>query len=264
MPYTHSDTTSTQRDIAEFRDQGFLRFDGLISGKELSSYKQLLDGLVERSLSMVDEEEHFSLHYDENNQSVPGVLHKVQGVCVVEPGLLELAREPAIVEKVEALIGRGVDIFGTKYFPMVPNGGTSTDWHQDNYYFGKKTNGSMQTDDEIVTCGIYFEDTDRSNGCLRLVPGSHKEGNIVEHAHRPGVYGHGNWADVDDSVAVDVECPAGTVLLFSANLLHAAHRNTSRNRTRYSTAWHYISSDLPLANFPKGEYADRHTITAHA
>ena len=92
------------------------------------------------------------------------------------------------------LIGENIDVFGTKFFPKLPNGGTSTGWHQDNYYFGTDT-------DRIISCGIYLEDSDLENGCLRVVPGSHRMGEIVE--HRRNIGRHGSWTQVDESQAVE-------------------------------------------------------------
>jgi len=74
-----------------------------------------------------------------------------------------------------------------------------------------------------------------------------------------GTFGHGSWAEVDETRAIDVVCPGGTVVFFSANLLHGASTNTS-DRSRYSTAWHYIPADLDLEMFPFGEYEDRHWV----
>ena len=51
--------------------------------------------------------------------------------------------------------------------------------------------------------------------------------------------------------------PAGSVTLFSANLLHGTTDNEGQ-RTRYSTAWHYVPADLDLEHFPRGGYEDRH------
>jgi ectoine hydroxylase-related dioxygenase (phytanoyl-CoA dioxygenase family) len=82
---------------------------------------------------------------------------------------------------------------------------------------------------------------------------------LVEHTSGEGTFAHGNWTEVDESQALFVECPAGTVVLFSANLLHGAGTNTS-DRSRYSTAWHYIPANLDLEQFPFGEYKDRHVI----
>jgi ectoine hydroxylase-related dioxygenase (phytanoyl-CoA dioxygenase family) len=52
---------------------------------------------------------------------------------------------------------------------------------------------------------------------------------------------------------------AGTVAVFSANLMHGAYDNNSE-RSRYSTAWHYIPGELQLEQFPRGGYEDRHIV----
>ena len=240
----------TREEIDQFHQEGYLVFERLIEGEKLEAYLAVFDELVEQGRDLEEGIPHFSLELDEDGQPIPGLLHKVQGVCLAEPRTLELAREPAILERVAALLGPDLDVFGTKFFPKLPNGGTSTHWHQDNFYFGT-------TSDQVISCGIYLQDADEENGCLRVVPGSHKIGSIVEHKSTPNSYG--SWTEVDESRAVDLLMPAGTVALFSANLLHGAGDNTSQ-RPRYSTAWHYVPGDLVLERFPREEYADRHIL----
>ena len=195
----------TDEQIRQFRDDGFLVFEALIQGERLAYYKQVFDELVTQGSKMTEQTPHWALELDERGEPRAGLLHKVQGVCVVDDRVLELAREPAIIDRVALLIGENIDVFGTKFFPKLPNGGTSTGWHQDNYYFGTET-------DRIVSCGIYLEDSGVENGCLRVVPGSHRIGEIVEHSRDQGR--HGSWTKVDESQAVDLVIPAGTVVLF--------------------------------------------------
>ncbi|MEE2754468.1 MAG: phytanoyl-CoA dioxygenase family protein [Candidatus Latescibacterota bacterium] len=239
----------TGEKINEFNSEGFLVFDGLLSDGMLTYYTEVFDELVAQGCDLSEEVAHWSLEYDQDGNPVPGLLHKVQGVCLVDSRVLELASEPVILDRVAALTGPNIDVFGTKFFPKLPNGGTSTHWHQDNFYFRTDTT-------QILSCAIYIEPADRDNGCLSVVPGSHRSG-IVAHEKNPA--GHGSWAKVDDSRAVDVVCSAGTVVLFSANLLHGAKDNES-NRSSYRTAWHYMPSALNPEKFPRGEYLDRYTV----
>ncbi len=240
----------TDDQVKQFQENGYLVFERLIHGEKLAHYKSVFDELVAEGRNLKEEQPHWTLELDEKGKPRPGLLHKVQGVCVVDDRVLDLAKEPEILNRVEALVGASIDVFGTKFFPKLPNGGTSTHWHQDNYYFGT-------TSEHILSCGIYLEDADKSNGCLRVVPGSHLSKEIVEHEKNPAM--HGSWTQVDESQAVDLEIPAGTVVVFSANLLHGANDNFS-DRTRYSTAWHYIPGDLQMERFVRGEYSDRHIV----
>lgn len=229
---------------------GYLVFEALLSPDRIAHYTGVFRELVGRAETMTEEEPHWTLEYDADGKPIAGLLHKVQGVCLVDDRVLDLAREPAILDRVEDLVGPDIDVFGTKFFPKLPNGGTSTHWHQDNFYFGTDT-------DQIVSCAIYLEPTDNANGCLKVVPGSHLAGTIAEHEKNPK--GHGSWTQVDEATAVDVVCPAGTVVLFSANLLHGADDNHS-DRSSFRTAWHYMPGALNPDRFPRGEYSDRYTV----
>lgn len=233
-----------------FQRDGYLVFERLIKAEDLVGFVKILDRLVHRGKKMETPDPHFSLEFDATQALIPGLLHKVQGVCVVEPQVLALAAYAAILDRVEALLGQEIDVFGTKFFPKLPGGGTSTHWHQDNFYFGT-------TSEQIISCGVYLQEADTDNGCLQVVPGSHLSGEIVAHSHTPG--SHGSWTKVDEEQAVSLPLAAGSVVLFSANLLHGTQDNTSQ-RSRYSTAWHYVPGTLALDNFPRGEYEDRHIV----
>ena len=242
----------TNEQIRQYRAEGYLALQALISPERLAAHRAVFDELVERSRSLAESRGGFNLAPDERGQPIPGRLHKIQGVCVVDERVLDLAREPEILDRVESLIGPNIDVFGTKFYPMLVRGATSTGWHQDNHYFGTNS-------DRVVSCAIYLEKTGVENGCLQVVPRSHRSGHLVEHEAGTGIYAHGAWTEVKEDQAVDLICSPGTVVLFSANLLHGARPNLS-GRTSYRTAWHYIPGDLDLAMFPRGGYKDRHIL----
>jgi len=194
------------------------------------------------------------------------ILHKIQGVATIFPELKELINLPEIVTKVQDLIqSDNLHVFGTKFFPMLP-GQTSVSWHQDNYYFGTQS-------DKIVTIGIYLEPSSVSNGCLRVVPGSHKL-NVenIPHSLGTGIWSQGEWIEYEHILslypngAIDVPVTVpGTVVFFSSLLIHSAYHNLSENLTRYSLFWHYIDSELNFkwrdVDFSYGVYADRHSVS---
>lgn len=242
--------TGTQ--LKQYRDEGYLVLESLVSAEKLARYRRVFDELVERSRSLTQSEGGYNLAPDQEGRAIAGRLHKIQGVGVVDERVLELAREPELLDRVESLIGPNIDVFGTKFYPMLVRGATSTGWHQDNHYFGTNS-------DRVVSCAIYLEATDRENGCLQVVPGSHRGAELAAHQSGTGVYAHGAWTEVSESQAVDLVCPPGTAVLFSANLLHGARPNLS-DRTSYRTAWHYIPGDLELEMFPRGGYRDRHIV----
>ena len=236
--------------IDQFHEQGYLILERLIDGEKLNCYMSIFDELVNRSKSVPIGTPHWKFEIDADRQQNPELLHKIQGVCIVESRVLEIASTPMILDIVEKLTGTDIDVFGTKFFPKLPHGGTSVMWHQDNFYFGI-------TSDQIVSCAIYFDDTDRENGCLRVIPQSHLYKEIATHNKNP--YGYGHLTQPDESQAIDVAVPAGTVVLFSANLLHGTYENRSE-RSRYSTAWHYIPANLTLERFPRAGHSDRHSV----
>jgi hypothetical protein len=238
-------------ELERFGEDGFIVCERLIEGQDLDHFVGIFDELVKTGNTLPAPAPHFSLELTQEGEAIPGRLHKVQGVCVAEPRLKALAAHPLITERAAQLLqADDLDVFGTKFFPKLGGGGTSTHWHQDNFYFGTQS-------PQVLSCGIYLQDADLTNGCLRVVPGSHHTGLVVDHQQTPGM--HGSWTQVEEQQAVDLITPAGTVVLFSANLLHGTGDNHSQ-RTRYSTAWHYIPGQLELEQFPRDSYEDRFLV----
>ncbi|MBM3458983.1 MAG: phytanoyl-CoA dioxygenase family protein [Armatimonadetes bacterium] len=242
----------TDEQVRRFHESGYLVLTHWLTEPRRQRYLAILDRLVEQSRTLTTTGDGFHLAFDGGGQPIPGLLHKIQGLCVVEPALLELAAEPALRAAVGSLLGSHLDVFGTKFYPMNIAGGTSTDWHQDNHYFGTQS-------EQVISCAIYLQPTTVENGCLRVAPGSHRSGSLAPHERGSGIYSHGSWTPVAEDQSVDLVCEPGTAVLFSANLLHGARPNLS-GEPSYRTAWHYIPGHLDLPLFPRGVYADRHIL----
>ncbi|CAB3753209.1 mitomycin antibiotic biosynthesis protein [Burkholderia sp. MSh2] len=129
-----------------------------------------------------------------------------------------LAADPAVLDCVQQLIGDDVLFHYSKINMKGPKVGSIVKWHQDFSYY-------PHTNSDLVTALIFLDDATRENGCLRVVPGSHRRG-LRSH----DIDGHfrGTVSDVVESEAVDVEVKAGSVLFLHCLTLHASERNTSK------------------------------------
>lgn len=241
----------TRDKIEEYNELGYIVLESFFSGHKLSQYAEMLDEIRRNwEVAKHRDEHYFVENYGDDNELLD-VLHKVQGVCVVEPRVLQIVGDRDLLDIIEQFVGPNIDAFGTKFFPKLPRDGTSTKWHLDNFYDDKDRK-------HIVSCAIYYEDTDRENGCLHVIPRSHTDSSLVKHYVGPD--GKGVWAPADETSVKDVVCSAGSVVIFSDQLIHGAYNNTSEDRCRYSTAWHYISGDRELESFGRSTYADRFNV----
>ncbi|MGE0798652.1 MAG: phytanoyl-CoA dioxygenase family protein [Lautropia sp.] len=153
------------------------------------------------------------------------------------------ARSARLVDTAEALIGEPVYHFQSKLTAKDPYVGGAWEWHQDYGYWYH--NGCLRPD--MLSCMIALDRSDRHNGCLQIVQGSHRLGRID---HVP-VSDKQNAADpqrmewiLARHPLVHCELDPGDVLIFHSNTLHRSDQNRSPNR-RWTLliAYNAISND---------------------
>jgi hypothetical protein len=110
-------------------------------------------------------------------------------------------------------------------------------WHQDNGY------GELDPYNALTTL-TALDDADRSNGCLWLIPGSHKQGQIrVEQTEEQKKNKTEIVVKADDSKAVPMEIKAGDALIFGCWMLHKSDGNYSPDRDRRILFLRYADAD---------------------
>ena len=94
----------------------------------------------------------------------------------------------------------------------------------------------------------YLVDTDRQNGCLRLIPGSHlnrhplhqyipEYENNVKRFNRAEELNHSLFQPAEGEV--DVPVKAGDLVIGDARLFHSAHSNQSKTWRTVLTLWYW-------------------------
>ncbi len=131
---------------------------------------------------------------------------------------------------------------------MKPPGKPGQAWHQDERFIPTR-------DRSLVGAWIALDDATKANGCMRVLPGSHRRGYMwpTRDHGRPEEF---DFADeshgFDESKEVVVEVKTGSVLFFNGYLLHRSLRNAS-SRFRRALVNHYVSGNTLLPWNTMGE-----------
>lgn len=162
-------------------------------------------------------------------------------------------RNPATVQSLTTVIGPNVKCMQSMLF-IKSSGKPGQAWHQDEDYIPTR-------DRSLTGAWIALDRATVENGCLWVLPGS----------HRPGILWEQKWhgdrrfdcaeESVDfpyrDDESVPVEVEAGSVVIFNGYLLHRSLPNQAPAGTyRRALVNHYMSceSRLPWGKTPEGDH----------
>ena len=144
-----------------------------------------------------------------------------------------------MVNMMQQLIGPNIKAATSQLTFKMRGNDKSFDWHQDNGY------GELEPYNTISTL-TALEDVDEENGCLRIIPGSHKQGQIdLNHLFKTDrkEKGVSISMEVNESQALPVPMKAGETLMFHCWTLHQSRGNFSKTRDRRILFMRYADAD---------------------
>jgi len=148
-----------------------------------------------------------------------------------------------IVENLQNVIGPNVKSMQSMLFVKAA-GKPGQAWHQDEFYIPTR-------DRSLTAIWIAIDDATIENGCLWVIPGSHKPGIIwPQRQHNdPRFDAAGEsfgYEPFSEKNAVPVELKSGSAILFNGYLLHRSLPNVKKNGFRRALANHYMSAESLL------------------
>lgn len=160
---------------------------------------------------------------------------------LVFPWLNELIRHPRILDAVEDLYGPNLLCWGAQFFTKQPGDASFVSWHQDATYWGLSS-------PDVVTAWVAFTPSIPENGCMRVVPGTHRQAvrhedtfaqnNLLTRGQEIPVH------DVDASRALDVVLQPGQMSLHHVMIIHGSEPNASADLRRVGFAIRYIPTHV--------------------
>jgi non-haem Fe2+, alpha-ketoglutarate-dependent halogenase len=159
---------------------------------------------------------------------------------IVLPWLADLIRHERILSAVSAILGPDLLCWTTNAFIKEPDDGKFVSWHQDAAYWGLSSN-------DVVTAWVAFTASRPDNGCMRVIPGSHRWP-VQPHrdTHHPAnllTRGQELEVAVDESQAVHLLLEPGQMSLHHVLIAHASGYNRSGDR-RIGMAIRYIPTSV--------------------
>lgn len=152
-----------------------------------------------------------------------GLRKRLDGLHLFFDWAYRLVAHDALLNAVEDVLGSDLLVDGTLVFYKPPQDSSYVSWHQDSVYSGWHLTPS-------TSAWIALTASHPSNGCMRVIPASHKQG-VLDHANASDgsnlLFRGERVRTVDESRAVDVVLQPGEMSLHHSNLIHGSNPNTS-------------------------------------
>lgn len=232
-----------QSQIDQYHESGYLIPDFQLDKSTLDDVKSAHSQLIERHPQYVD--------------YCPAILPH-------DPSFVRFACNDDILGMVEQIIGQDIALWNSSFFAKPARVGSATPWHQDGEYWPMRP---------LATCTVWIavDESTLENGCLRVIPGSHKERRVRKHVTNdaPGLALHQELppSEIHQDEAQDLILKAGQISLHDVFLVHGSEPNRSANSRRgmtlrfMPTSSHYDRDiELRLSKDPGHVFERRHPL----
>lgn len=209
----------TRDQINDYDERGFLAVEQVLPPDWIEEARAVVDDFVEQSRQVAEHTAIFDL--EPGHTAAAPRVRRLKEPCAIHPVFDRISRSAAILDIVADLIGPEIRYQGSKLNMKAAAFGSPVEWHQDFAFY-------PHTNDDLLAVGVALDDCTLENGCLLMIPGSHR-GPILDH-HQDGVFVGAidvEREQVDVSRAAPVTVRAGGITLHHTRMLHASAPNIS-------------------------------------
>jgi ectoine hydroxylase-related dioxygenase (phytanoyl-CoA dioxygenase family) len=214
-------------EAVQLRDQGFCVFPNVLDAAMVAELATVTEGLLAGETA----EDRRLFRYQGSNITL-AYQHPVFARLVAQPAALAALRS----------LGFPHPVWRSAHLLSKAPGAPPLYWHQD--WWGWDDPDSAGELPPQIFVMYYLTDTRRENGCLRVIPGSHRR-RLPLHDHLPAAHTDETYLAEESGPLfdlhpeeIDVPVRAGDAVVGDARVLHAAHRNGSEFRRSCLTLWY--------------------------
>jgi len=219
----------------EFFDRnGYLVVEDILSLAQLQELRgmidKVLDGELKPQTSNDETLEDFAIQYEPAIKDDPGIARRdkvrvIFHLCHTHPFFWNHATRPELLDVVENLLGPDITLYTDQMFVKAPRHGSAVPYHQDSAYW------TALQPPSLLSCWLAIDDATVENGCLHVLPGTHKQ--LLPHRAFDGPQSWGLLdEDMDTSGEIPIPLQAGSALFHHSCLIHRSFPNRSEHGRR--------------------------------
>lgn len=240
MTLTHAYPEITEDHVDDFRRDGFLAVPDALSPQEIEELRADTVAICRGQWGDVGNLPEFDA--SESDEDIQRQVLCIHQIHKISPIMHRYLSQRTMVDVLSKIISPNVKCMQSMLF-IKAAGKPGQAWHQDEFY--------IPTRDRSLTGGwIALDDATVENGCLWVIPGSHKRGILwPQHAHEDKRFdcaGETYQFPYTDDDAIPVEVRAGTIVFFNGYLLHRSLPNKASTGFRRVLVNHYMSAESLL------------------
>ncbi|MDH3662995.1 MAG: phytanoyl-CoA dioxygenase family protein [Alphaproteobacteria bacterium] len=152
-----------------------------------------------------------------------------------------IVHHPKLLDVVEDILGPDILCWSSDFFVKKAHDPGFVSFHQDTTYAG------LEPFDGILNCWLALTPSRKENGCLRVLPGTHKLGQLDHETTSSEAnmlfFGQTAQIDVDERDVVDMELEPGEMSLHHMAVVHGSQPNRS-DTPRLGVVLRYIRPDV--------------------
>lgn len=203
-------TAPTGLDVPFYHENGYLLLESGIPESELHSVERSILEIFERQ-----DRESESFRKTNRYRRFASELHLSDALFA------RFVQSPCFYRIAKAILGENADMRFSSTITKTRESGNRLDWHQDSAY-DRDANPYL----DRITCWTAISAATAGNGCLRIIPGSHRRG-LLPHSVSKAFPPDLECASLDETEAEIVEMAPGQILVIHPLLLHASGKNES-------------------------------------
>ena len=230
--------------VDAYRRYGYVALTGVIDAERIGQLRTVTERFVDRSRAISASDGLFDL--DPLHSAQNPTLRRIKNPADNDPLYRWVAFESPIPDIVAELIGPDVKFHHSKLNLKGGRVGAPVEWHQDAAFY-------PHSNDDVLAVGLLLDDATAENGCLVVLPGSHRE-KVHEHYDDTGRFiGRMREEDIDrfdGRKGVLLELPAGSIHVHHYRLIHWSAPNTSPADRRLLINAYSAADAVPLSADP--------------